>query len=669
MRAVAVYLVVLFHAGTSVFSGGYIGVDVFFVLSGFLVTQLLLRDVNAHGSIRFGRFYSRRFRRLLPAAFVALTVTAIVFTAIASPAEVVGAAGSFKAAFLYSTNWYFIHNATGYFGADISQNPVLHFWSLAVEEQFYLLWPLALGGAFAVTRRISGPRQMRAIRIAVVVAMVASAAAALALRTSNPNRAYYGTDTRAYELLAGALLALVPSAFATAARYKRAMVAATVASAAGIVVLGTSWLDFDAIERGIAVTVATCVLIVALEATGGIVKRLFSTRSMVFLGKISYGTYLWHWLVILVILKQFHVSTGATAAYAILVATALAALSYQIMEHPVRISRRLDRHRRVVIATGLAVSVASALVLIPQIVTPANASAPSVQSSSTAGFTPVPASLDWQHAKDGRGPFVNCFHKPVAQCIIVHGTGRQIMLIGDSHAQMLIPTFRAIARREHLTLSATMRISCPWQRDLVAPRLTVNDVVATRWAACEAQKEDLYTRVIPQLKPDIIVVMNLDYWNPQTRPEIRAMTMRVADKRLVKFGSPAFDQWLATTTSRSLDELRANGRKVVVIEPIPIAPISPLSCISSAKVLQECRYVANPFPDQIARLYRQIAKKDDRVWVANFDRLVCPYLPICDPVVGGHIVKVDNSHLSPKFAASIAPEVDDYLKQIGVLPN
>src|SRR5207244_3826991 len=99
-----------------------------------------LRDIVARDAIRFGRFYARRFRRLLPAAFVALTITAVVYAAIASPAEVLAATGSFKAAFLYSTNWYFIHQSTGYFGADITANPVLHFWSLAVEEQFYLLW-------------------------------------------------------------------------------------------------------------------------------------------------------------------------------------------------------------------------------------------------------------------------------------------------------------------------------------------------------------------------------------------------------------------------------------------------------------------------------------------------------------------------------------------------
>ena len=152
MRAVAVYLVVLFHAGYQRFSGGFIGVDVFFVLSGYLVTQLLLRDLSSLGNIRFSRFYARRYRRLLPASFVVLIVTAVVYSSIASPAEVAGAVNGFKSAFLYATNWYFITESTDYFGADVSQNPVLHFWSLAIEEQFYLLWPIVLGALFVCAR-------------------------------------------------------------------------------------------------------------------------------------------------------------------------------------------------------------------------------------------------------------------------------------------------------------------------------------------------------------------------------------------------------------------------------------------------------------------------------------------------------------------------------------
>ena len=616
LRAVAVYLVVLFHAGSGWFPGGYVGVDVFFVLSGFLVTQLLVRDIAHNNSIRFGRFYSRRFRRLLPAAFVALTVTALVYTAIASPAEVLAAAGSFKAAFLYSTNWYFIHQATGYFGADITTNPVLHFWSLAVEEQFYLLWPLALGGAFALTRRMDHTRQLRTIRIAVAVGALASVALALSLRTSDPNHAYYGTDTRAYELLAGALLALTPRLFvATAKRYRRSLGIGTAVSIAALLVLASSWVTLDAIERGVLVTITTCTLIVALEAADGEpVKRLLSTRSAVYLGKISYGTYLWHWLVILVVIRTFHISTLSTIGIAFLVATALAALSYEMLEHPIRVSRVLNEHRRTVIAGGLAISVASALVLIPAIVVPANATTPSVHSSITTGFTPVPPNLDWQHATAGRSPFVNCWDKPASACTIVHGHGSHILLIGDSEAQALIPAFVGIARQSGFTLSVSVWGRCPWQRDLYTP---------VRSGTCRSIKEDLYKRVIPALKPDVVVAMNLEY--EKITPFVGP------DGTVPKLGSAANLRWIDTTTERSLAELRAGGRKVVLIEPIPRNPTDPIACI--------------------------------------FDSLVCPYLPICDPVVNGRLVKSDLFHLTPRFVETLAPFIDKYLKQNGITPS
>ena len=129
---------------------------------------MLLRDLVGADSIRFRRFYARRFRRLLPAAVVVLVVSAVVYSALASPVEVAEAEGGFRAAFLYVTNWYFIGQSTDYFGADIAADPVLQFWSLAVEEQFYLLWPLLLGGLFAVARRF-GPRRREVVRGLVAV--------------------------------------------------------------------------------------------------------------------------------------------------------------------------------------------------------------------------------------------------------------------------------------------------------------------------------------------------------------------------------------------------------------------------------------------------------------------------------------------------------------------
>ena len=122
-----------------------------------------------------------------------------------------------------------------------------------------------------------------------------------------------------------------------------------------------------------------------------------------------------------------------------MVATALASLSFEMLERPVRTSSLLDRHRRVVIASGLAISVVAALVLIPKVVNPARAATPIARGSTTSGFTPVPAGLDWQHARTGGGPFVNCRGKPVAACTVVHGTGPSILLMGDSHAWMMIP--------------------------------------------------------------------------------------------------------------------------------------------------------------------------------------------------------------------------------------
>ena len=663
LRAIAVYLVLLFHAGSGWFPGGYIGVDVFFVLSGYLVTQLLLRDIAARDSIRFGRFYARRFRRLLPAAFVALTVTAVVYTAIAAPAEASTTVGSFKAAFLYSTNWYFIHQATGYFGADINTNPVLHFWSLAVEEQFYLLWPLTLGGLYALTRRIDPARRLHMIRIAVAAGAVASAIWALSLRNANPNRAYYGTDTRAYELLAGAFIALVPALIATAKQYRRALRLVTIATIAAVIVVASSWIDLDAIERGIAITLITCVLIVALEASDrSVARRLLSTPTAVYLGKISYGTYLWHWLVILVMLRTFHPSNVSTVGIAALVATALAALSYELLEHPVRTSRLLDQHRRAVIAAGLAVSIISALLLIPTIVDPANATPPTAHASTTNGFTPIPANLDWRGATSGTGPFASCFGKPAQQCTIVHGTGPHILLIGDSHARMLVPTFEAIARREHLTLSVSISGVCPWQRDLYAKPLGSFGLKGL----CKAHKDDTYTRVIPALHPDIIVTMNIGYEDPALGFE----PFLDENGNVARLTSDP-NRWPTATTVRSLDALRGDGRKVLIIEPIPISPneMDPRTCLSEATVLEECRYVASATADPLELEYRRLDRRYDNVWSADFDRLVCPFLPICDPVANGQIVKADRTHLTDKFATTLAGPVDEYLKRAGIIPR
>jgi peptidoglycan/LPS O-acetylase OafA/YrhL len=656
-----VYLVVLFHAGSDRFDSGFVGVDVFFVLSGFLVTQLLLRDLAGGGSIRFGRFYARRIRRLLPAAFVALIVTALVFTAIASPVEVLDAVGAFKAAFLYVTNWYFIDQAANYFGADLSSNPVLHFWSLAVEEQFYLLWPLLLGGLYFGARRFTR-RPWLLMRIVVLIGAVASLLWALSLRKTDPNRAYYGTDARAYQLMAGALLALTPAVIARFGCYTRLARWAAAGGLLALLVVASSWSDLDAIQRGVAVTVITFVIIAALEAASGSggAGWLLSTEPMVYLGKISYGTYLWHWPVVLVITRTFDPSTLSTIALTALIATALASLSFQLLERPIRISALFDRHRRAVIAIGIATSVIAALVIIPAITKrPTSTAATAGTDLTTTGFTPVP-NLDLQKIRKDLPALPNCLDKDPSACILVHGTGKHILLIGDSHAGAIVPAFTELAQADNLTFSASIGGGCPWQRGLYVVPLPIFGQT-NRLENCERLKEDTYERVIPALQPDVIVTMNLG----REQPGILA---RYLGPDQQSHDTPEADAWFEQTTTDSIAQLRAGGRDVVLLEPVPFkTDFNAVDCLSTAKVVEECRFVADADPSPVEQLYRRLDRQDDHVWSADLDNLVCPYFPICDPIVNHQVVKFDNTHITKAFARTLGPALGTYLKQNAII--
>jgi peptidoglycan/LPS O-acetylase OafA/YrhL len=666
LRAVAVYLVVLFHAGSDRFTGGFIGVDVFFVLSGYLVTQILVRDVEATGSVRFGRFYARRFRRLLPAAFVTLIVTGAVFAAIAPPTEVLDSVRAFKAAFLYVSNWFFIRESADYFGAELSANPVLHFWSLGVEEQFYLLWPLLLGGGFAVTRRL-GARQRLGLRVAVLAGGLLSVAWAMSIRSTDGNRAYFGTDARAYQLLAGALLALTPGLLVRARRFARPVRLAALGSLGALLLLATDLVELDAIERGVAVTVVTVALIVAIEsAEGGWVNAALSTRTMVYLGKVSYGTYLWHWPVIVVATRRFDLSPIAMIAIAALLATALASLSFQILERPVRESLRLDRHRRLVIASGLALSVVSALVIIPAVVD-SDRSAVAAPRGSRTGFTRVTDDLDVAETWKERIEFHDCVGKPVERCTLVRGKGEHVLLTGDSHAAMLIPTFVEMAKREDLTFSVDVRGLCPWQRNIYVP--ATQEVVGgtvDRMGECRELKADLYSRVLPQLEPDVVVLMSANQVNPR-----RLLRIYDADGGALPDDSPEWGARYEQSTRETVRLLRGKARRVVILEPIP-QPADPktphpIECLGGATYVEECRFVARPGPAGIEVVYRRIANSEDRVEVLDLDRVVCPFLPICDPVVNGHVVRADVGHLGAPFARTLAVPLARQLGRLGVL--
>ena len=223
-------------------------------------------------------------------------------------------------------------------------------------------------------------------------------------------------------------------------------------------------------------------------------------------------------------------------------------------------------------------------------------------------------------------------------------------------AAMLVPAFTAMAQQHNLTLAVTAVPGCPWQQDLYSVR--VGDLGRN----CPTVKDDLYARACP-LHPDLIVDMNLGY----EQPDQKVIVYVGPDGKRVPGGSP--DEWIEKTTTDSLAAQLADAGKVLPIEPIPIGPTDPLSCLSQAKVVEECRFVANTQPTNLETLYRKLDTNSTRVWSLDMDKLVCPYLPICDPIVNNQVVKLDRTHLTREFAAILAPAINTYLQQNGIVPG
>ena len=337
LRALAVGAVLLYHAEVPWLPGGFLGVEVFFVISGYLITSLLLAEWHQTGSVDVVGFYVRRARRLLPAVFTAILVT-LAFASLFLPEEAAGLRGDAVAAFGYVTNWHLIDEQKSYFVVMGRPSLLQHLWSLAVEEQFYLLWPLLL----AIGARRLGRRGLIA---AVLAGAVASSVlmAALYAPGQDPSRLYYGSDTRAAGLLFGAALALVwQPGRPTGTGVGRAFDLLGLLALGGLVWLLVVLDEFQPVlyQGGFAAVAVTTALAISTAAHPG--ARLMSlgmgSAPLRWLGTRSYSIYLWHWPIFMVTRPQIDLPFDGPAAFGLrLAATLLAAeLSYRYVEAPCR---------------------------------------------------------------------------------------------------------------------------------------------------------------------------------------------------------------------------------------------------------------------------------------------------------------------------------------------
>jgi peptidoglycan/LPS O-acetylase OafA/YrhL len=341
LRAVAVGVVLLFHAGTPWAPGGFLGVDLFFVISGFLITSLLISGSERHGRVRLGDFYLRRARRLLPALYLLLVAVTLV-CALFVRDELAGLGGQVLSALAYVTNWYFIVEQQSYFTALGRPPLLLHLWSLAVEEQFYIVWALVMAVALP---RVG--RRRKGLAVGLVIGIVASTALMAALYDpfGDPSRVYYGTFTHGAPLLVGALLALgwTPSRLrADLAPGAKALLDGVGAAA----LVGFIWLVAHATESstwmyrgGFLVAAVLGALVVAVTVhPGARLGRLLGVAPLLWLGVRSYSVYLWHWPVFMLSRPDLDVPLhGLPLMVARLSVTLLLAdLTYRYVETPVR---------------------------------------------------------------------------------------------------------------------------------------------------------------------------------------------------------------------------------------------------------------------------------------------------------------------------------------------
>ena len=342
VRAIAVTLVILFHLTPGTTIGGYLGVDLFFVVSGYLITTLLLRERNETGRIGLGAFWSRRARRLLPALAALVLICCTAAWAVGGDV-LVGLGLQVLGAATFSSNWLLLAAGSSYFGDSLPEL-FRNLWSLAVEEQFYLIWPLLL-----VLVLVRMPRPLRLVLVGLLA--TASAAAMWVLYTpTDPNRVYYGTDTHAFGLAIGAFLALLAISWPRRAlEWSRAArrLLGIAGPAALLALLGFALLmpgDAPFVFRGglIIVAVLTAVVIATLLVPNTPLARLLDLGVFRWVGKRSYGLYLWHWPVFVLVISALPgwqrggVSGWALGGIALVISVAAAALSYRFIEQPIR---------------------------------------------------------------------------------------------------------------------------------------------------------------------------------------------------------------------------------------------------------------------------------------------------------------------------------------------
>jgi peptidoglycan/LPS O-acetylase OafA/YrhL len=648
-----VLLVIAYHAGVPGISGGYAGVDVFFVISGFLITSQLVRAHERSGRVSFGSFYAGRIRRLLPSAAVVIVATVILGSFVLPPFEIRSLLKDALAATFYVINYRFAFEGTVYQEFASAPSALQHLWSLSVEEQFYIVWP-----ALIALCALVGRRRFRAV---LAVTLAAGAAVSLglsiAMTPGDPSMSYFSLQTRAWEFCIGAGVALAAGSLA---RVPRSL--AEVLSWGGVVGIVVAALAYNAGtafpgSAALLPVLATAAVIAAgCRASAGSstgAERILGRAPAQWLGKLSYQWYLWHWPLIVLAPDAVGHPLGWHALTAVCIgALGLSVITHYAVERPIR---KLPRRRAAATGgalAGAAVAVLAVLALsLPNIAIGARhrvihdvASYARLQALLRQGLRvrTVPANLTpvlSEAVKDepiSTTDGSNCYAEPlvIAQPSCVYGDphgSKTIALVGDSHAQQWLPALDEYAKGHDLRIVSWTKSACS-----LADLKELNTTLHREYTECDEWREITIARVL-KLHPNLVVV---------------SQSNNIPDPQ---YG----DAHWADATVRMMDVFRDAGMKIVYIEDTPLAKEVVPDCVAAhLDDVQDCVQQNTRDKYQFPGREASIAAALRKAHIPSVQPVGWLCTPTACPVIVDDIlVYRDLTHLTATYSRFLTPLV------------
>lgn len=680
LRAIAVGTVLLYHAGVTSLPGGFVGVDVFFVISGFLITGILLREITETGRVSLVTFYARRAKRILPAASVVLVSTALLTLAFLPRNRWESIGNEILASSFNVANWLFANTSTDYLRQDQAPSPVQHFWTLSVEEQFYIIWPLVLVLACLLARpkrgnrfssRADPRRAKKNARIGVIAITLPSFLFSVYYTDANPSEAYFVTTTRLWELGIGAIVALFAGELSRISSGTAKAVGwlgiASIFTAACFI---SGSVPYPGTAALLPTLGAAAIIIAGMNGRDRVgVGRFLSATPFTAVGNVSYSLYLWHWPLIVIATYVFNGLTTWQGLAVVAVSFLPAIVSYRHLERPILKSEYLQNKGRAIyfglITTCCAALAASAILLIPQPVNAVGYTPALVdlsQSGDPAERQPTGAEVLSQDPTEGAprdevgvfsplamyaakdiptGRSSGC-HQDINQdeakpCVFGSETADlRIALVGDSHAAQWNPAFEELADRNGWRVESYSKSSCP-----LVGTLVMFEAGEETYDSCLAWHDNMMASLTGPNKPDIVVTSNQNYKTADGEPMAIAMA----------------DTWRI---------LREADIRVAALGDTPRPGINIPECIlSNEGKLTECSVERATALRNGLEAQRTSADIVGDVPILDMTNQICPQEK-CAVVIGGVLIYRDTNHLTATYARTLATSLEAALAEIGL---